>query len=255
MNVTGALAVVTGAASGLGAGAARALAAAGAKVVIFDRAAAAGEAVAREIGGRFVAVDVADETGVKAGFAAAAELGELRIVVTCAGLVQGAKIAHGGAPHASAVFARTIAVNLTGTFLCAAEGAARMQTLAPVADGERGVIVMTASISAFEGQIGQVAYAAAKAAIKGMTIVIARDLSGDGIRVNTILPGIMDTPMLGGLKTRAPQVYAGLAASVPFPKRLGAAEEYADLAVTMLRNGYINGETVRLDGAIRMAPR
>jgi NAD(P)-dependent dehydrogenase (short-subunit alcohol dehydrogenase family) len=125
----------------------------------------------------------------------------------------------------------------------------------PDETGDRGAIVNTGSVAAEEGQIGQVAYSAAKAAIKGMTIVIARDLSNDAIRINTILPGIMDTPMLGGLKTRAPQVYAGLAASVTFPKRLGHAEEYADLAVTMCRNGYLNGETVRLDGAIRMAPR
>jgi NAD(P)-dependent dehydrogenase (short-subunit alcohol dehydrogenase family) len=252
MNVTGALAVVTGAASGLGAGAARALAAAGAKVVIFDRAAAAGEAVAREIGGRFVAVDVADETGVKAGFAAAAELGELRIVVTCAGLVQGAKIAHGGAPHASAVFARTIAVNLTGTFLCAAEGAARMQTLAPVADGERGVIVMTASISAFEGQIGQVAYAASKGGVAAMTLPMARDLARDGIRVMTIAPGMFDTAMVAGLPD---PVRESLTARTLFPARLGRPEEFGALVRHICENPMLNGEVVRLDGALRMPPR
>ena len=146
-------------------------------------------------------------------------------------------------------------LNTVGTFRCIVKSSAGMATLEPNADGERGAIVNTGSVAAEEGQVGQVAYAAAKAAIKGMTIVIARDLANEGIRINTILPGIMDTPMLGGLKTRAPAVFEGLSKSVPFPRRLGNAEEYADLALTMLRNGYLNGETVRLDGAIRMPPR
>jgi NAD(P)-dependent dehydrogenase (short-subunit alcohol dehydrogenase family) len=148
-----------------------------------------------------------------------------------------------------------LGLNTVGTFRCIVKSAAGMATLAPNADGERGAIVNTGSVAAEDGQVGQVAYAAAKAAIKGMTLVIARDLSNEGIRINTILPGIMATPPMLAVQTRAPAIFEGLSKSVPFPRRLGHPEEYADLAVTMLRNGYFNGETVRLDGAIRMPPR
>ena len=255
-------AVITGGASGLGRATAEALRALGAKVALFDKNPETGEKAAAEIGALFCEVDVMDEASVDAGFAKArAANGQERILVNCAGGGRGGKtIARDKQtgeiiPFKASDFEWVIGLNTVGTFRCIVKSAAGMATLEPTAEGERGAIVNTGSVAAEEGQVGQVAYAAAKAAIKGMTLVIARDLSGDAIRCNTILPGIMDTPMLGGLKTRAPQVYAGLAASVTFPKRLGHAEEYADLAVTMCRNGYLNGETVRLDGAIRMAPR
>jgi NAD(P)-dependent dehydrogenase (short-subunit alcohol dehydrogenase family) len=255
-------AVITGGASGLGAATARALRELGAKVALFDKNPATGEAMAREIGATFCEVDVMDDASVDAGFAKArAANGQERILVNCAGGGRGGKTIGRNketneiVPFNVADFEWVLGLNTVGTFRCIVKSAAGMATLEPTDTGERGAIVNTGSVAAEEGQIGQVAYAAAKAAIKGMTIVIARDLSSEGIRINTILPGIMDTPMLGGLKTRAPQVYEGLAKSVPFPRRLGNAAEYADLALTMIRNGYLNGETVRLDGAIRMAPR
>ncbi|MEW5687160.1 MAG: SDR family NAD(P)-dependent oxidoreductase [Pseudomonadota bacterium] len=255
-------AIITGGASGLGAATAEALVALGVKVALFDKNPETGEAKAKEIGALFCEVDVMDEASVDAAFAKArAAHGQERILVNCAGGGRGGKTVARNKetgeiiPFKASDFEWVLALNTVGTFRCIVKSAAGMATLEPDATGERGAIVNTGSVAAEEGQIGQVAYAAAKAAIKGMTIVIARDLSSEGIRINTILPGIMDTPMLGGLKTRAPQVYQGLAASVTFPKRLGNATEYADLAVTMLRNGYLNGETVRLDGAIRMAPR
>lgn len=255
-------AVVTGGASGLGRATAAALRDLGAKVALFDKNRELGERTAAELGALFCEVDVMDEASVDAGFAKArAAHGQERVLVNCAGGGRGGKtIARDKQtgeiiPYKVDDFQWVLGLNTVGTFRCTVKSAAGMATLEPTAEGERGAIVNTGSVAAEEGQIGQVAYAAAKAAIKGMTIVLARDLSSEGIRVNTILPGIMDTPLLGGLKTRAPQVYAGLAQSVPFPRRLGTAEEYADLALTMLRNGYLNGETVRLDGAIRMAPR
>ena len=255
-------AIVTGGASGLGKATVKALRDLGVKVAIFDFNAETGEATAKELGAVFCQVNVMDEDSVDAGFVKArAANGQERILVNCAGGGRGGKTVGRNketkeiVPFKVADFQYVLELNTVGTFRCVVKSAAGMATLEPNEDGERGAIVNTGSVAAEEGQIGQVAYAAAKAAIKGMTIVIARDLSSEGIRINTILPGIMDTPMLGGLKTRAPQVYAGLAASVTFPKRLGHAEEYADLAVTMCRNSYLNGETVRLDGAIRMAPR
>ncbi|MBW8815428.1 MAG: SDR family NAD(P)-dependent oxidoreductase [Caulobacterales bacterium] len=255
-------AVITGGASGLGRATAKALRDLGVKVAIFDLNPETGEATAAELGAVFCQVNVMDEASVDAGFAKArAANGQERVLVNCAGGGRGGKTVGRDkqtgeiVPFKVADFAWVLELNTVGTFRCIVKSAAGMATLEPTAEGDRGAIVNTGSVAAEEGQIGQVAYSAAKAAIKGMTITIARDLSSEGIRINTILPGIMDTPMLGGLKTRAPQVFEGLSKSVPFPRRLGAPEEYADLAVTMLRNGYLNGETVRLDGAIRMAPR
>ena len=252
-------AVVTGGASGLGAATARRLATHGVKVALFDLQADLGERVAAEIGGVFCQVDVTSDAGVDAGFAEArAAHGQERILINCAGIGGAFKTAgrdretgeikHYPLDH----FERVIQVNLIGTFRCIAKAAAGMIALPPLVDGERGAIVNTASVAAQDGQMGQAAYSASKAGIVGVTLVVARDLMGDGIRVNTILPGIFDTPLLA----RAPErVKAGLAASVPFPKRLGRPDEYAALAELMITNGYFNGESVRLDGAIRMAPR
>ena len=253
-------AVVTGGASGLGEATARKLASFGVKVAIFDFNAEKGEAVAKEIGGVFCKVDVTKEESVDAGFAAArAAHGQERILVNCAGTGIGVKTASRdkatGAPkaHATADFARIIEINLIGTFRCLAKSAAGMMTLEPIdAHGERGAIVNTASVAAVDGQIGQAAYSASKAGVMGMTLPIARDLMSEGVRVNTILPGLFNTPLLHGLPDN---IKAALSASVPFPKRLGEPAEYASLAVEMIRNGYFNGEHVRLDGAIRMAPR
>jgi NAD(P)-dependent dehydrogenase (short-subunit alcohol dehydrogenase family) len=252
-------AVVTGGASGLGAATARALAAKGAKVAIFDMQAEKGEAVAKEIGGIFCEVNVTSDDSVDAGFAKArAAHGQERVLVCCAGTGNAMKTASrskedGSIKHFSLqAFDWLIQINLIGTFRCVAKSAAGMLTLDPGEDGERGAMVMTASVAAEDGQIGQAAYSASKGGVVGMTLPIARDLMGEGIRVNTILPGIFETPLMQG----APQnVKDALAASVPFPKRLGNPPEYAQLALTMIENGYFNGEDVRLDGAIRMAPR
>ena len=252
-------AVVTGGASGLGEATARALAARGARVAIFDLQKEKGEAVAADIGGIFCEVNVTSDESVFAGFAKARERhGQESVLVCCAGTGNAMKTASrskedGSIKHFSLpAFDWLIQINLVGTFRCVAKSAAGMLTLEPGEDGERGAIVMTASVAAEDGQIGQAAYSASKGGVVGMTLPIARDLMGEGIRINTILPGIFNTPLMQG----APEaVKAGLAASVPFPKRLGAAEEYASLAVEMCRNGYFNGEDVRLDGAIRMAPR
>ncbi|ADZ71100.1 SDR family NAD(P)-dependent oxidoreductase [Polymorphum gilvum] len=255
MQLTSGLsAVVTGGASGLGAATARMLAAAGVKVAVFDRNVEQGETVAREIGGRFIAVDVTREDSVVAGFAAArAAHGPERILVNCAGIAPVARTTSRGQPHPMDMFETVIAVNLVGTFRCIAHAATAMAALDPVdADGERGVIVSTASVAAFDGQIGQVAYAASKAGIAGMTLPVARDLSKSGIRVMTIAPGIFETPMLLGLSQ---EVQDSLGQQVPFPSRLGKATEYAWLVKAICENPMLNGETIRLDGAIRMAPR
>ncbi|PTQ64734.1 NAD(P)-dependent dehydrogenase (short-subunit alcohol dehydrogenase family) [Sphingomonas sp. PP-CE-3G-477] len=259
MDLANSAAVVTGGASGLGAATARALAAKGVKVAIFDLQADKGEALAGEIGGVFCKVDVTSDDSVDAGFAAArAAHGQERILVNCAGTGNAAKTAgrskqDGSIKHFPLdAFDRIIQINLVGTFRCLAKSAAGMLTLEPGEDGERGAIVNTASAAAEDGQMGQAAYSASKAGVVGMTLPIARDLMSEGIRVNTILPGIFDTPLLAA----APQqVRDALAASVPFPKRLGRPEEFAALALTMIECGYFNGEDVRLDGAIRMAPR
>ena len=259
MELNGSAAVVTGGASGLGEATARALAAAGVKVAIFDMNAAKGEAVAADIGGVFCAVNVTSDESVDAGFAAArAAHGQERILINCAGTGNAAKTASrsretGEIKHFPLdAFNMIIQINLVGTFRCVAKSAAGMLTLAPMADGERGVIVNTASVAAEDGQMGQAAYSASKGGVVGMTLPIARDLMGEGIRVNTILPGIFNTPLMQGAPDK---VKDALAASVPFPKRLGNAAEYASLALEMCRNSYFNGEDVRLDGAIRMAPR
>ncbi len=260
MELEGCSAVVTGGASGLGAATARALAKAGVRVAIFDRDADRGRQVAQEIGGVFAHVDVTDEASVDRGFEAArAAIGQERILVNCAGTGNAIKTASrdrqsGAIRHFPLdAFNMIIQINLVGTFRCIAKSAAGMMTLDPLGEGgERGVIINTASVAAEDGQIGQAAYSASKGGVVGMTLPIARDLSSEGIRVNTILPGIFDTPLLQA----APQnVKDALAASVPFPKRLGSPEEYASLALEMCRNSYFNGEHVRLDGAIRMAPR
>jgi len=259
MELDGCAAVVTGAASGLGEATARALAAAGVKVAIFDRDAAKGEAVAAAIGGVFCAVDVTSDDAVDAGFAKArAAHGQERILINCAGTGNAVKTASraretGEIRHFPLdAFTMIIQINLIGTFRCIAKSAAGMLTLAPMADGERGVIVNTASVAAEDGQVGQAAYSASKGGVVGMTLPIARDLMSEGIRVNTILPGIFNTPLMNAAPDK---VKDALAASVPFPKRLGHAPEYASLALEMCRNSYFNGEDVRLDGAIRMAPR
>src|SRR5260221_9314560 len=253
-------AVVTGGASGLGEATVRQLAAHGVKIAIFDleRQREKGEKVAADVGGVFCPVDVTSEEEVDAAFAKArAANGQERILVNCAGTGNAAKTASrdrntGEIKHFPlAAFNMIIQINLVGTFRCIAKSAAGMLTLEPI-DGERGAIVNTASVAAEDGQIGPAPYSASKGGVVGMTLPIARDLSGDGIRVNTILPGIFDTPLLQGAP---PQVKDALSASVPFPKRLGQPEEYAQLALTMITNGYFNGEDVRLDGAIRMAPR
>ena len=251
-------AVITGGASGLGEATARALAAHGVKVAIFDMNEAKGEAVAKDIGGVFCKVNVTSDDEVDAGFAKArAAIGQERILVNCAGTGNAIKTASrdkqtGETKHFPLdAFNFIIQINLVGTFRCIAKSAKGMLDLEPI-DGERGAIVNTASVAAVDGQMGQAAYSASKGGIVGMTLPIARDLSGDGIRVNTILPGIFNTPLMQG----APEaVKAALGASVPFPKRLGEAPEYASLALEMITNGYFNGEHVRLDGAIRMAPR
>ena len=259
MEIKGCAAVVTGGASGLGAATARALAAAGAKVAIFDLNTTLGEALAAEIGGVFCAVDVTSDDQVDAGFAKArAAIGQERILINCAGTGEAIKTASrakatGEIKHYPVeAFNRTIQINLVGTFRCIAKSAAGMLTLDPLAHGQRGAIVNTASVAAEDGQIGQAAYSASKGGVVGMTLPIARDLSSEGIRVNTILPGIFDTPLLQGAPDN---VKAALSAAVPFPKRLGVPAEYASLALEMIRNDYFNGEDVRLDGAIRMAPR
>jgi len=251
-------AVVTGGASGLGEATVRQLAAHGVKVAIFDMNEQKGEAVAKEVGGVFCKVNVTSDEEVDAAFAKArAAHGQERILVNCAGTGNAAKTASrdkttGETRHFPLdAFNMIIQINLVGTFRCIAKSAKGMLDLEPI-DGERGAIVNTASVAAEDGQMGQAAYSASKGGVVGMTLPIARDLAGDGIRVNTILPGIFNTPLMNAAP---PQVKEALAASVPFPKRLGNAEDYASLALEMITNGYFNGEDVRLDGAIRMAPR
>ncbi|HEX5262388.1 MAG TPA: SDR family NAD(P)-dependent oxidoreductase [Phenylobacterium sp.] len=251
-------AVVTGGASGLGEATVRALAAQGVKVAIFDMNEAKGEAVAKDVGGVFCKCNVTSDEEVDAAFAKArAAHGQERILVNCAGTGNAIKTASrdkqtGETKHFPLdAFNMIIQINLVGTFRCIAKSAKGMLDLEPI-DGERGAIVNTASVAGEDGQMGQASYSASKAGVIGMTLPIARDLAGDGIRVNTILPGLFNTPLLAG----APEaVKAGLAATVLFPKRLGQPEEYAHLALTMITNAYFNGEDVRLDGAIRMQPR
>ena len=260
MNLDGMSAVVTGGASGLGFATAKKLAEHGVKIAIFDMNKEKGEAAAKEHGWTFCDVNVTSDESVDAGFEKARGAnGQERILINCAGTGNAMKTASRSKSDGSIkhfpldAFNMLIQINLVGTFRCIAKSAAGMLTLDPLNDqNERGAIVNTASVAAEDGQMGQAAYSASKGGVVGMTLPIARDLMSEGIRVNTILPGIFDTPLMQGAPDNVKQA---LAASVPFPKRLGGPEEYASLALEMVRNSYFNGEDVRLDGAIRMAPR
>jgi NAD(P)-dependent dehydrogenase (short-subunit alcohol dehydrogenase family) len=257
MKLEGISAVITGGASGLGEATARALAEQGARVAIFDLNSERGQALAAELGGTFCAVDITSDESVVDGFAAArAAIGQERVLVNCAGRGNTFKTAQrsresGEITHFPiAEFERIVLLNLVGTFRCTALSAAGMMTLDPLNDdGERGAIVNTASVAAIDGQAGQAAYASSKAGIVGLTLPIARDLKREGIRINTILPGIMDTPLFA---TARPELRKQLGDSVTFPRRMGHAAEFASLAVELCRNSYLNGEHIRLDGAIRM---
>jgi NAD(P)-dependent dehydrogenase (short-subunit alcohol dehydrogenase family) len=247
--------LVTGGASGLGAATTRMLAAEGGRVVIADLNDEQGRALAGELGAAasFVRTDVTDEATSKAAVAAAVEgFGGLHGLVNCAGIVHGEKVVGKEAPHALASFARVININLIGSFNLTRLAADAMAKAAPNAEGERGVIVYTASVAAFDGQIGQAAYSASKAGVAGMTLPIARELARFGIRVMTIAPGLFETPMVGQIP---PEIAASLGKMVPFPPRLGRPEEFASLVREILGNTMLNGEVIRLDGAIRMAPK
>jgi NAD(P)-dependent dehydrogenase (short-subunit alcohol dehydrogenase family) len=254
VQVSGNVFIVTGGASGLGGATSRLLAGQGGKVVIADVQAAAGEALAKELGAhaRFVKCDVTSEADGKAVVAAALELGTLRGLINCAGIAIGEKTVGKDGPHKLDSFARVININLIGSFNMIRLAAEAMSRQDATPDGERGVIVNTASVAAFDGQMGQVAYAASKGGVVGMTLPLARDLSRNGIRVLTIAPGIFETPMLLGMP---PEVQESLGKQVPFPSRLGKPAEYAQLVAAILGNVMLNGETIRLDGAIRMQPK
>jgi NAD(P)-dependent dehydrogenase (short-subunit alcohol dehydrogenase family) len=259
MDINGVAAVVTGAASGLGEATARALASRGAKVAVLDRDAERGTRVAGEIDGLFCEVDVTSDDKVAAAFAKAREAhGQERILVNCAGVATAAKTVardketKAAKPYPMQQFELTIQINLIGSFRCIANSALGMVDLEPLADGEKGVIINTASVAAEDGQIGQAAYSASKGGVLAMTLPIARDLMNEGVRVNTILPGVFKTPMVGMMPQN---VQDALGAQVPFPKRLGQPEEYAELACFLIENSYMNAAAVRLDGGIRMAPR
>lgn len=254
MELAGTSAIVTGGASGLGAATARRLAADGAEVIILDLNAELGESLAAEISGGFVAADVTSGEQVQAAVDAAVEMAPLRALVNCAGIGSVSRtVNRDGTAHDLAHFEKVIAVNLVGSFNCIRLAAAAMAASDPVDEhGARGAIVNTASVAAFDGQIGQAAYSASKGGIVGMTLPVARDLSTVGVRVNTIAPGIIDTPLLAGLPEPARQ---SLAEQVLFPKRLGTPTDYADLAHLLITHDYMNGETIRMDGGIRMAPK
>ena len=255
MDIAGSTFIVTGGASGLGAATARMVVAGGGNVVVADLKEAEGQALAAELGraARFVRTDVTDEaSGAAAVAAATSAFGGLQGLVGCAGIVHAEKVVGKDAPHTLAGFTRTIAVNLIGMFNMIRLAADAMGRGAPNAEGERGVIVSPASIAAFDGQMGQAAYAASKGGVVGMTLPIARDLARFGIRVVTIAPGIFETPMMAGLP---PDVQQALGKMVPFPPRLGRPPEFASLVAEIVRNPMLNGEVIRLDGAIRMAPR
>ncbi len=252
MRIEGEAAIVTGGASGLGLATGRALAAAGAKVALLDRNAAVAEA-AQGIGARGIPCDVSDADQATAALAAAQQAhGPARILVNCAGIVDPGRIVGRDGPLPLAHFARVIQVNLIGSFNLLRLAAAAMAELDPDAGGERGVIVNTASVAAFDGQIGQAAYAASKGGIAALTLPAARELARFGIRVMTIAPGLFETPMMASLPAEAQR---SLAAAVPFPSRLGAPSEYAALVLHILGNPMLNGETIRLDGALRLAPK
>lgn len=253
MDIKGQAAIVTGGGSGLGEGTARALAAAGAKVAVLDINHAAAARVASEIGGMAIACDVASAASAEAAIAAARNAhGAACLLVNCAGIAPAARIVGKDGPMALDAFRRTIEINLIGTFNMMRLAAADMQTLAPNADGERGLIVMTASVAAFDGQIGQAGYSASKGGVAALTLPAAREFAKTGIRVMSIAPGLFGTPMLLGM----PQALQdSLASQVPFPSRFGRPDEYAALVLHMLANPMLNGETIRLDGAIRMGPK
>ncbi|MEJ6003639.1 3-hydroxyacyl-CoA dehydrogenase [Paucibacter soli] len=252
MEIAGKVFIVTGGASGLGEGTARMLTREGAKVVIADLQAERGEALAAELGGAFVKCDVSQEADGQAVIAKALSLGKLMGLVNCAGIAPAVKTVGKDGAHPLALFAKVINVNLVGSFNMIRLAAEAMCKNEPEATGERGVMISTASVAAYDGQIGQVAYAASKGGVVGMTLPIARDLARNGIRNMTIAPGIFGTPMLFGMPQ---EVQDALAASVPFPSRLGRPEDYAKLVHQIVTNEMLNGEVIRLDGAIRMAPK
>jgi NAD(P)-dependent dehydrogenase (short-subunit alcohol dehydrogenase family) len=253
MDIKGHTAIITGGASGLGAATAEALAAAGAKVALLDVNVQAAEALAKKLGGIAVSCDVTSDTSAEAAIAKVREqYGAGRVLVNCAGIGPPKRIVGKDGPMPLADYKRVIEINLIGTFNMLRLAAADMCKLEPLADGERGVIVSTASVAAFEGQIGQAAYASSKGGVAALTMPASRELAQFGIRVMTIAPGIFETPMLASLPKEAQD---SLGASVPFPKRLGKPAEFAELVSFIVRNGYLNGEVIRLDGALRMAPR
>ena len=252
MDIQGKVFIVTGGASGLGEGTARRLSSLGAKIVVADLQAERGETVAGEIGGRFIKCDVSNEADGQAAVDAAVGLGKLMGLVNCAGIAPAMKTVGKDGPHALAVFSKTITVNLVGSFNMIRLAAAAMARNEPESTGERGVLISTASVAAYDGQIGQAAYAASKGGIVGMTLPIARDLARNGIRNMTIAPGIFGTPMLFGMPK---EVQDALAANVPFPSRLGTPEDYAKLVQHIVENDMLNGEVIRLDGAVRLAPK
>ena len=246
--------LVTGGASGLGAGTARMIVAQGGKVVLADVREAEGRAFAAELGAnaKFCLTDVTDEASVQAAVDAAVGMGELRGLVSCAGIVHGERIVKRDGLHALASYARTIGVNLIGAFNAMRLACGAMAKNTPAASGERGVVIHTASVAAYDGQIGQAAYASSKAGLVGLTLPAARELASLGIRVMTIAPGIFQTPMMAGLSQ---EVQESLGKMVPFPQRLGRADEYASLVRTIIESEYLNGEVIRLDGAVRLAPK
>lgn len=252
MQLSGHSAIISGGASGLGAATAALLVQRGMRVVIADVQDAAGHALATELGAQFVRCDVTSEPDVQAAVSAAQALAPLRVAVSCAGIAPAVRTLGKQGPHALDLFQRVVNINLVGSFNLARLAAAVMAQQTPLDDGERGVIINTASVAAFDGQIGQAAYAASKAGIAGMTLPLARDLSRDGIRVMTIAPGIFETPMLMGMPA---EVQSALGQMVPFPQRLGRPAEYAALVEAILTNRMLNGEVIRLDGAIRMQPK
>jgi len=253
MDISSSTALITGGASGLGLATARRLAAAGATVGILDLPSSNGAAIAAELGGVFLPADVTNVDEVRGAVAEVAALGPLRVVVNCAGIAPPAKVLdRDGNPTPLEGFERVVRINIVGTFNVIGQAASTMTENEPGADGDRGVIVNTASVAAFDGQIGQPAYSASKGGVHAMTLPIARELARFAIRVCTIAPGIMETPMLKGLPEAA---QVSLGQQVPHPARLGRPEEYAALAMHIVENGYLNGETIRLDGSIRMAPR
>lgn len=244
--------IVTGGASGLGAGTARMLVAEGAKVILADVQDEAGEKLAAELGQTYVHCDVTQEADGQAAVAAALKAGALFGLVSCAGVAPASRTVGKNGPHALDLFQKVVMINLVGTFNMSRLAAAAMSENTPESTGERGVLINTASVAAYDGQIGQAAYAASKAGVVGMTLPIARDLSKVGIRCVTIAPGIFGTPMVFGMPQ---EVQDSLAASIPFPSRLGRPEDYAKLVNSIITNEMLNGETIRLDGAIRMAPK